>query len=256
MPLRRALALVVLVVVVAGCRVDANVHVVLRDDGTGTVSAEVMLDAEAAQQMEANGRTLADAIRLDGFAEAGWEVSEWERGDDGSATLELAHDFANEAELGRRLNELDGGVVFDDAKVVRERGVFRSRDEVSVDVDLREVGTRLLDDKELVASLQAAGLDVATLDEQLEAELRDSLRVNVTMEAPNETVATAQLAPGQHQSVAAASSDFNGDRAVAVVIAGILLFLGLLLYLAASANSRRTRAREGDEEPVDRTPLM
>jgi len=255
-PLRRALVLVVLVVVLAGCRVDVSVHVVLRDDGTGTASAEVTLDAEAVQRTEADGRTLAGAIRLDGFADAGWEVSAWQRGDDGSASLELAHEFANEAELRRRLSELDGGAVFGDVKVVRERGLFRSRDEVSVDVDMREVGARLLDDEELVASLQAAGLDVATLDQQLEAELRDSLRVNVTMEAPDETVTAAELAPGQRQSVAAAGSDFNGDRAVAVVIAGILLFLGLLLYLAASASSRRTRAREADGETVDRTPLM
>lgn len=255
-PVRRVLPLLVLVVVVSGCRIGARLDVRLRDDGTGTVASTITLDAEAAQRLEGNGRALSDTIRLGDLAAAGWDATGWTRAGDGSATLELAHEFADEDELRVRLRELDGGNIVRDGKIVRDRGVLRSRDEIVLDVDLRDLGTQIGDDEELVASLQAAGLDVAGLDAQLEAELRDALRVQVRVEAPGGRVTTVELAPGQQESVAAARSEFDTNRLVLLLIGALLAFLAVLLYLSAGASARRTRPRGHDDREQERAPLM
>ena len=73
--LTRACALVACLFVFAGCKVDADVNVTLREDGTGTIDAAITLDGEAVARVETNGRTLETAFPLDDLRAAGWELS-------------------------------------------------------------------------------------------------------------------------------------------------------------------------------------
>ena len=55
----------VFAVLVAGCKVDAVVTVKVDDDGSGSVTASVTLDAEAVRAVETPTLKLRDAVRLD-----------------------------------------------------------------------------------------------------------------------------------------------------------------------------------------------
>jgi hypothetical protein len=245
------------VVALAGCKVDADVDITLRDDGSGTIDAVIRLDAEAVAGVERDGRTLDTAIPLDDLRAAGWEVSVWERGADGSASLFVGHDFAGESELDRRVTELVGPTgLLRDPQLTRERGILRSRDELSIEGDLRSPGTGIQQDPELVAALQAAGLDVAALDQQLQAELREALSLDVTVEVEGERTETVALVPGEQERVVAAHSRFDSGRLALFCIAGLLAFLGVLLYLSASVGARRERSRRAVAQVPERSPLM
>ena len=54
--LTRACALVACLLVFTGCKVDADVNVTLREDGTGTIETDITLDGEAVARVETNAR--------------------------------------------------------------------------------------------------------------------------------------------------------------------------------------------------------
>jgi len=241
----------------AGCKVDADVMVTLREDGSGTIDTVVALDAEAVARVETNGRTLDTAFPLDDVRAAGWDISAWERAADGSARLFLSHEYAGEGELDQRITELVGPTeLLRDPQLTRERGILRSRDELSIEADLRQPGVGIQQDPELVAALEAGGLDVATLDQQLQAELRQALSLQLTVEVEGERTQTIAIVPGEQERATAARSSFDSGRLTWFVIAGILTFLGVLLYLSASVGARRERARRRINQRPERTPLM
>jgi hypothetical protein len=254
--LTRVAALVVCVVALAGCKVNADVTVTLNKDGSGRIDAIVVLDGEAVARVESNGRTLDTAFPLSDLDKAGWDVTPWQRGADGSATVRLQHDFSGENELRQRIDELVGpSGLLTGVELRRDRGPLRSHDELSMTVDLRKPATGIQKDPQLLAALQASGVDVATLDQQLQAQLREALSVSVTLVAPGGKEETVQVLPGETETATAAHSTFNSNRLVWFAIAALLAFLGVLLYLSASVGARRERARRTVSEP-ERTPLM
>ncbi|MGQ0826002.1 MAG: hypothetical protein ACT4OX_13410 [Actinomycetota bacterium] len=258
MPRHSAFAVLAAVLLVSGCRVDAHVRVAMDEDGSGVVDARVTLDAEAVARVQGNGRTLETAIVVDDLAAAGWEVVPWARADDGSATLRITREFVGEAQLAQLVSELVGPTeIVRDVTIIRERGLLRSRDELSLAADLRTISAGVQADPELSVSLQAAGLDVAALDTLLSAELREAFRLRVTVEVPGGKVDTLELVPGEERTLAAARSEFDSGRLALMIISGNLVFLAILLYLSASISARRgrERARSRRTEP-ERTPLM
>jgi hypothetical protein len=253
---KRVIALVAGVLLLAGCKVDGDITITLDEDGTGTITTVVTLDAEAVGRVETNGRTLETAFPLDDLRTAGWEIAPWQRGPDGSAQLKLQHDYAGQEELQQRIGELVGPTgLLGDPRLRHDRGLLRSHDEVALAVDLRQPSTGIQKDPKLVAALQGSGVDVATLDQQLQAQLRESLMLSVTLVAPGGKEETVEVLPGERQTVTAARSRFESARFTWFAIAAMLVFLGLLLYLAASVGARHERKRGPAREP-ERTPLM
>src|SRR5262245_59114575 len=90
---RAALLGVLLVVLGAGCKVDAVVTIKVDDDGSGSVSARLLLGAEAVQAVETPTVKLKDAVRLGDLEAAGWEVSPWHRRENGGASIVVSKDF-------------------------------------------------------------------------------------------------------------------------------------------------------------------
>ncbi|GIU86271.1 MAG: hypothetical protein KatS3mg009_0786 [Acidimicrobiia bacterium] len=244
---------VVLGFAAAGCRVDVHVRAALHEGGAGTLTATVSLDEEAVGRLERNGRTLESAVLLDDLRAAGWEAA-WER-DGSGARLVLAHGFSGEDELNARLRELAGDTgAVRDGHVVDEDGFVRSREAISFTGDRRALEVGIGDDAALADALEAAGLDVAALDEELGAQLGDALVLRITAQAPGGRLETVTVDAGDERRVSAARSTIAAGRLVTVGIAAILAFLGGLLYLAAAMSARRDRARRGPEP--ERHPLM
>ena len=85
--LRRLLLLVALAGVLAACRVDVGVDLVIGDDGTGQLVVTATADAELVQQVPG----LAADLRVDDAVAAGWVVEGPTATDDGGLTVVLRH---------------------------------------------------------------------------------------------------------------------------------------------------------------------
>ncbi|MGH9032953.1 MAG: hypothetical protein ACRDZV_12575, partial [Acidimicrobiia bacterium] len=106
--MRRFLTLVACALVLGGCKVDTTVSILVREDGSGTVSVRVALDADAVNEAEAGGATLEDRVRLDDLEAAGWRAAGWQRRDDGGARLRVSKEFADADDLAGVIAELNG----------------------------------------------------------------------------------------------------------------------------------------------------
>jgi hypothetical protein len=237
-PVRRVRGLLlVAVVLLAGCKVDARVDVTLRADGSGTVAAKVTLDAEAVQRLTTGG-SLESAVPLDDLRNGGWHISAWKRDPAGGAAITLSRVFVGQDDLARRLADLTGSKgALRDPRITRTREWFGGTDKIAVTVDLRDIGAGVKSDAELAKRLQAAGLDVNTLDAQLTSELKDALHVTVAVHAPDGSSRTLALKAGGHGTVAASQSQTYARR-LALLAAGAGLLLLALVITAASLRSR------------------
>jgi hypothetical protein len=97
-------AILALVVICAGCRLDVGVDITMAADGTGTVAVSAVADA----QLVAAAPSAFSDLRLDDIRQAGWMITGPTKNPDGSMTLMLQKPFATPAEATSILGELNG----------------------------------------------------------------------------------------------------------------------------------------------------
>jgi hypothetical protein len=242
-PVRRVWGLaLVAVLLFAGCKVDARVDVTLRADGSGTVAAKITLDSDAVKRITTGG-PLESAVPLADLRDAGWRISAWKIAASGDASVTLSRTFVGQAGLARLLADLTGpNGALRDPRITQTREWFRGSDKIAVTVDLRDISAGVRSDAELAKRLQAAGLDVNTLDAQLGSELRDALQVTVAVHAPDGHSKSIRLKAGGHDTIAASSSQTYGRR-IALLAAGAALLLLALVITGASLRSKSNPRR-------------
>jgi len=248
--MRRLLTLVVCAIVVAGCEVDATVSIDVREDGSGTVSVRVVLDADAVGEAEAGGATLEDRVRLDDLEAAGWASTGWQRRDDGRARLRISKEFANADDLAGVVAELNGpnGPLRDVSLSLDEGPVFAEY-RLRGEADLSQLRTGVLDDPELVAALTAAQVDLTALDLRLLDQLQRSFRVRVVVSVPG-TTKTFTPQPGETVDLSTSSRQFDPGRTLLIAGAIVFAVLALVVYLWGRRVERRTRRnRRRDRRP-------
>ena len=256
----RAGALVGIVVLLAGCRVDTRLDVSMRDDGSGTLRTTITLDADAVQQL-GGPATFAQMVPLDDLRAVGWTISPWTRASRGSQTISLSHPFVDQRDLVRRVVDLAGphGIVRNPT-VSRERGWFSSRDTLSVVVDVRSPTVDIVHDAPLAARLRAAGYDPALLESQLATQLVTALHVSVVVHLPSGHTESYDAAPGSVKTLRVADGGTDWDRVTRFGIGVTLALLAVLFLLAAIVGARRNRRRGADRarcgEQPDRAALM
>jgi hypothetical protein len=191
--LRHAVAVSALVLL-AGCRVDLAVEIDADADGTGRVRATATLDRAAAQRVP----DLAGQLRTADLTAAGWEVSEPERGEDGSVSVEAVRRFRSPQEATQAVEELTGpGGPFRDFRVRRSRSFLRTRTAFEGRVDLAN-GIEAFSDEALKRRFQgsALGFDPAELQRQLGAPLDGVFRFRVVARLPGEVSSNAPAKAG------------------------------------------------------------
>jgi len=242
-PVRRVWALaLVAVVVLAGCKVNAEVDVTLRADGTGTITARIQLDAGAVQKLTAHA-PLARAVPLADVRAAGWTVSKWVPVTGGGDAITLSHPFVGQPDLTRRIADLVGtSGILRDPKITRVRGFLNSDDGIAITVDLRHLSTSISSDAQLAKRLKVAGLNVSTLDAQLHSQLAGALRVKVVVRAPGGKSKSVDLTEGGHATLSASASQTYARR-VELLAAGALLLVLALMVTAGSMASKSRRRR-------------
>jgi hypothetical protein len=236
--------LLVSVILLAGCKVDARVDIAMRADGSGTITARVALDHDAVQRLTAH-TTFAKAVPLDDVRAAGWKVSvsALTVGTDQGYLITLTHGFTSPADLARRIEDLVGTTgVLRDPTITHTRAWFSAKDAIAVTVDLRDLSTGIRSDAQLSRRLTAAGLDVNALDRQLQSQLRDALTVSVTVHAPGGQSKTVRVTAGKHATVSASTAQ-TYTRRIELLSAGAALILLALVIMGASLASRSRRRR-------------
>jgi hypothetical protein len=217
--------------VLASCQVRATVSVRVDPDGSGTVATRVHLDASAARAVTGLGRRLEDSVRLDDLAAAGWAIQPWVRDDSGGASLTMRKSFAGADELESVLRELGGDAVGVDVTLDRDRGVLRSGDHLTMQVDASNLAVNVASDDELAASLHAAGFHVGSSDAALTKQLARSLRIEVIASVAGDKERVV-LRPGETVELTVGGTRVSGGRLVvaAVALAAVIVGLALLAF--------------------------
>lgn len=111
--IRRAALSLVLLWVLAACRVDVSVDLTIGPDGTGELTVAAVADADVVQQAPG----LADDLRFDDAAAAGWVVDGPTATETGGLSVTLRHPATSAAEATNLLASL--GPPFADMRLER-----------------------------------------------------------------------------------------------------------------------------------------
>jgi hypothetical protein len=238
-----ALVVLCLVVVLAGCRVDADVTVAVRDDGSGVVTARVRLDAAAVRAAESGGVDLEAAVQLDDLTAAGWRSSGWKRRA-GGAVLTMSKGFARAQDAGAVVAELNGADgPLRKVRVTRSTSTFRTEWSFSAVADRKELKTGFGNDADLFARLAAERIDIAALDQRLLVDTQAALRLRVTADLPKAPAQVYPVPPGKTVAMHTSSSDTATGRIAMLVVGVVIGFFAILILVAGELRSRRRRRR-------------
>ena len=214
----------------------------MAEDGSGVVTVQIALDAEAVKAVVSGGQTIDQAVRLTDLAKSGWKVGTWEQPKDGSATLQLTHSFRNVSEVAGILRGVSGADgPFRDLHAVRERGLLSTRYGLVGRADLRHVKTGVSTDPALVKSLTALGVNVSTLDQQLLAQVTSSFSLKIVARLPGHSPTTITARPGKVTQIDATASVRNTRRVVLLIAAAGLALLSAALWIRGGRRRRRRR---------------
>lgn len=222
-----------------GCRVDAAVRVALTAEGPGTVTVEVVLDEEAAEEVGDLGAQLAVADLED----VGWEVVGPAPVPAGGVAVTATRRVGGPAEAEVVLEELTGeDGPFAGLEVVVESGVTATSYAVRGRVDLRR-GVAAFGDAGLAERFDGApaALDDEAVEARAGAPVGDVVGVTLTVALPGSTTrgeTPLALPVGAVTPVDVASEIRHGDRpwwAGAALAA--FLALGVVLLVRGRTNA-------------------
>jgi hypothetical protein len=247
--LRAAFGALVLVAVLAGCRVQTEVTIDVADDGSGVVAVGVGLDPDATSRVPG----LDEVLRLDDLTAAGWEVEGPQVEDDGHTWVRASKPFADPDGLAVVLAEVTGpDGPFQGFALTEDRLLARTTYELTGTVDLSG-GLEAFTDEELAALLggEPLGASVEELEAQLGEPLADVFTMDVAVSMPDGTESSWQPAftDAEPTAIEASATVWRPDT---LALAGVAVLAALLLLLIAVVAPLRRLRRRRDVRPRGR----
>ena len=242
----RLVTVVALSAVLAGCSVRATVHVTMRRDGSGTVRAQVTLDADAVQAAEAGGTNLAQRVRLTDLRQAGWTVTPWVPTRAGGATLTVTKPFSSPDQVTSIIRELSGTTgPLRAVRATRDAAWIGLGHRVAVHgvVDLAAAQPGLTTDPALVTSLTGQHVDVNAINTQLLAQLRTAFSVRLVVDLPGAHRAVT-APPGKTVALYAAATTIDTVRVALLAVAVALAALATVVWWRRGRRGRRGGRRD------------
>jgi hypothetical protein len=257
--IRRLLVLCACAAVLAGCRVDVAVDMVVEPDGTGTFTVVVNADAELVEAVP----TLVEELAIDDIVAAGWSVAGPTELPGGGLTMTLSHGFSSDEEATNLLNSL--GPPFSDMSVIRNSTGDDVTNRVGGLLGLPD-GFDAFADDDLVAAVGSVpfadeiAASEATPDSAIDAVIRVGLPGLIDTEASNGNDLGDNLlewtvpTDGEVLDMRAASVQSPGDdrwwaRPLSVValvalvawVSFMTIFIGYVLWARWQRSRRRSR---------------
>ncbi len=228
------LGLLVLVLAVAGCRVDATVETRVEGRG-GVVSARFDLDREAVAIL--GGRdTLADGAQVTDLRRAGWTIGRPRESADGGARVSVSKRFERPEDLATVVAELSGPEgPLSDFRLVRHRRFASTRYQLSGRADLRNGAgaTGFGNAGGLAERLKDAGVNPVRVEELLTARAVEGFGLRVVADLPGDGDPVAKDVPfGEMVELVATAQTADRARPVLLVIAAVLAAWTLALLRA------------------------
>jgi predicted enzyme related to lactoylglutathione lyase len=189
-------------VTATACQVRTTVAVDVVEDGSGTVTVAVGLDADALRRVpdvDDDGRStaadLGGLVRTDDLAAAGWQVSEptGSAADDGFVWIRATKPFGTPEEAGQVLGEITGtDGPLRDLRVGRDDSFARSHFTFEGTADLSG-GLEAFGDEGLAGALQgeALGQDASAIEEELGLPLAEMFTLEISAELPGDSTPAA-----------------------------------------------------------------
>ena len=197
--------------------------------------AGVGLDADALRQIP----DLAQQLRVDDLKKAGWTVVGPRKEGDGRTWVRASKSFSNAADARRVVAELNGpGGPFRDFSLSRHHSFLRTKTSFAGTVDLAGAGA--LADQRLMQQLGASGVDATTLQQQADALVNQTFRIEVVAHLPGSISSNAPTSisggvvwhpkVGEHVRITATSTAWNlrplifGAVALVAALAAVLVW--------------------------------
>ncbi len=234
----RTLVLAALLLVVASaCRVDVEVGIDARSDGSGQVRVEVVADRDAAAAVD-----LSKGVRVDDLKQAGWTIHGPDPRPGGGVGVVATKPFRDLVDAESTIGELSGpDGPFQGFRLERSRSFARTTTRFAGRVDLGR-GVEAFGDPGLRATLggSAIGIDLARLEETLKVPLDRAVGVQVAVKLPGHVATNAptktaggarwELRLGDKTDLMAQSRAWNTLNLVAAT-AALAAIVGLLALL-------------------------
>jgi len=234
--------LALLVLVLAGCRVDATTRVQVAEDGSGTVTVEVVLDQEAADRIP----DLADQLQVRDLRRTGWEITGPEPADGGGVVLTATKAFFEPEQMATVLAEIGGnrGPVLDPS-LERTRTFATTAYDFVGTLDLSR-GIATFSDRRLTRLLDGfpIGRDQADLEAELGAPLSELTSFTFEIVLPDGSAtqtSTWEARLGDEPTAMAASTEERNLLAFGLAAGAALAILLLAIVLVR----RRLRGSRG-----------
>jgi hypothetical protein len=238
-PLRVLTALVVVVLVAAGCRVQVATTVQIDPDGSGTITQAVGFDDAALARVG----DLDQQLRVDDLEAAGWTVDEPVV--EGDTTWVRAHqDFDDADEANVLLAQLSGPQgPYEGLVVTRTSGLLSTTTEFSGTMDL-SAGVAMFGDDQLAAALGGDGSGglVAQIEAAEGRPVGEMVEVSLAVDLPgaDETVSGPLGSPAQ--TIDVSSSENHLFSLLWKVFVAVLVILTIaVVALRIRVRRRRTR---------------
>jgi putative hydrolase of the HAD superfamily len=257
----------------AGCESAINVEVVVEEDGSGLVRAEVVLDGEASSEIIDLGTA---GLALGDLADAGWSTDAPQRLDNGGLRLSASKAFGTPEQLDAVMQEISGDAgLFEDFELERIKSFARV--DYALDGTINPVGLEAFGDQQLVVDLGRSiealatryGATAADVTVRLEVVLPGDPRLvdestgeALVSDGTTVRVWEATLADSGPTDVSIAASTrtvtalvWRGIAVLAAVLA-LLVLLGHVLRLVRPPNRRKKRPSEASKPKPSTTPLI
>ena len=237
--LRRArliAALIAFSIAGSACQVDVAVNVDVESDGSGTLTADLTLDADAVKALRGG---VAESLEFADLRDSGWAVV-INPVDAGGARITAHRAFEGPAQLGTLVQELSGEQgPLREVSLERDRSILQGRYRFNALMDLRGAEAGMGGDSQLADTLRSAGVDQSKLEELLRSRIAQEMTVRLSVDLPGSGRVERVAKPGKLTELAASSSTWAYDRIALLALAALLLVLGF----TALARDRWRRVR-------------
>lgn len=216
----------------------------MQSNGSGVVSVELVLDADAVTISQAAGGTLETRIVTTDLVAGGWEVGAWDRRADGSAALTIQKPFQDPAEVESIYAEITGATgVYSGIRATRDADLVSTRWKFVGTLDSTAMQTKFVSDSELVNSVRNAGADPESVQRLLDGAVSQNVSLHNRVQLPDARVQEWTGQVGARTAMRAESRRMNWTRVALLGAGGALVLIGIAVFLYGEA--RRHRRRSG-----------